>query len=273
MTRLALLIWVRGGAALLASVFLIGACAPPDSPISVNSSVQFAADTAAASLAGGLLNAYETRQPTGRFSLAHGSRVSVLSALAAGEIDAALLWFPVEDHRIFQTPVGYDLLAIIGSPEVGPLPLSVGDVQAIFSGHVTAWSVLGGPDQPIHVIGPELGDSTWLAFETLAFHGYAMTSSARHLPDGRNVQDLVSVTPGAIGCIAYSEMDGSVRPMLIEGVSPTRESARNRQYPFITSVVFASLEEPDGDLRAFLEWILSPRGQNAVGRYMLGLND
>jgi phosphate transport system substrate-binding protein len=49
---------------------------------------------------------------------------------------------------------------------------------------------------------------------------------------------------------------------------PTPDNVHTRAYPFANEVVFASIEEPEGPLKDFLSWIMTPAGQVVVRRYL-----
>jgi phosphate transport system substrate-binding protein len=50
------------------------------------------------------------------------------------------------------------------------------------------------------------------------------------------------------------------------GVEPSAEAARHGTYPISRKLYFYTAGEPDGELNAFVQWVLSPAGQTIVER-------
>jgi phosphate transport system substrate-binding protein len=270
--------WRAAGPVLLLAALITAGCGQP---IPINGDaypLRLAADTATAPLAESLLNAYETRQPHAILTLAHGNRDTALAALASGEVDAALLLHPPDGRELFSTPVGFEMLVIVAHPGVTVDDLARGDLRAIFSGQVRNWSALDGPDVGVQVVSRERGSSMRLAFEALIMEQAPLTPSARLAVDEGHVLELVGATPGAVGYVAHNALDErslslSVLALGVEAAFPTLSAARDKAYRLVTPVVFVSLEEPEDNVRAFLEWVLDDEGQAVVRRHVLGLSD
>lgn len=262
------------GKACLALALLLTACRNGSAaPGPLTPSLRIAADASVMPLAEGLLNAYETRFSGAQLSMAPTGRQTALSALEAGEVDAALVLHPLEGSNLFHTPIARELLVIVVHPDVTLEALSRNEVRAVFSGRAATWDELGGPSIPIEVITRERGSSTRLAFDSLVMEGQSMTPSARLGVGDGHVLELVGATPGAIGYMPSSLIDSRVRQLAYDGMRPTLEAAQDGTYPLVTQVELAALSEPRGSTRAFLDWVLSDEGQDVVRRYMLGLNE
>lgn len=252
---------------------LLGACGRREAARPVTPSLRIAADTSVATLAEGLLNAYEEQHPAVLLSMAPTGRNTALRALQSGEVDAALLLYPPSERSFFHTPIAREMLAIVAQPEVTINGLSRDDVRAIFSGQKVTWEELGSAPLPIEVITREWDSSTRLAFDALVMEGQPLTSSARLGFSDEHVLDLVAGVPGAIGYVPHSVLDGRVKVLAYEGALPTSQAADTFAYPLVTTVEFVTQDEPQGATRVLLDWMLSDEGQEVVRRYMLGLND
>jgi phosphate transport system substrate-binding protein len=257
----------------LVAALLAAGCGRSAAPDTGAVSIRVAADTATAPLAESLLNAYEVHQPHVVLSLARGNRDTVLGALSSGEADAAVLLYPPDTQEVFHTPIGYEQLVIVVHPEVGVDDVTRGDLRAIFSGRVTNWAALGGPDAAIQVIARERGSSTRLAFESMVMEQETLMPSARLAFDEDHMLALVGATYGSIGYVAHGSLDDRVKVLGFEGILPAQQSDRRGAYSLVTPVVFVALEKPHGELYALLEWLLSADGQAVVKRHVLGLKE
>jgi len=75
---------------------------------------------------------------------------------------------------------------------------------------------------------------------------------------------MVGSEPLAVGYISTARLDGRVRPLAIEGIPPTAETLAANLYPLTRVVYVVTLGEPQGAVRGFVEWVLSPQGQDGV---------
>jgi phosphate transport system substrate-binding protein len=258
--------------ALLAPA-LLGACEQTATLAPVTPSMRIGADSVSAPLAESLLNVYESQLAGSLLTLETSSREVILGQLASDDLDAAILFHPVDEQGLFDTPVGYAPLVIVVPTNIGVNNLSRDNLRAIFGGRTGSWSEVGGPDIPIQVIAEARGASERLAFDTLVMGEYPVTSAARLAMDGGAAISLVSSIPGAIAYGVAGTQPESTSALSIDGISATLEEAQNRRYSLVSAVVFVSQQEPEGQLRTFLDWILSDVGQEVVRRHMVGLGD
>jgi len=259
---------------LCAGVLLLSLCGCGGEEESGASSptLTIAADRSASPLAEGLLNAYEDTQNT-TMLLEPGPRDAALSAVLDSRADAAILWYPPDDQALFYTPIGRDLLAIVVHPDSGIDGLTASELRTVFSGRMITWADFGQPQLAVQVVSREAGSSSRLAFEEWGLGGVSMSPSARLGVSDRLVIEYVSETPGSIGYIPLSQLDERVVPITVDGIPPTLAEGRRRAYPLTVPVVFVARQEPQGQLRRFLNWIIDDEGQQVVRRMMLGFDE
>jgi phosphate transport system substrate-binding protein len=261
-------------ASAVTALGLLAACQQQGAaPVPATPSMRIGADSVSAPLAESLLNVYETQLAGSLLALETSSREAILAGVSSGELDAALLFHPLGEQALFGTPVGYVPLVIVIPSTIEVTALTSEELRMIFSGHTVSWSEVGGPNLPIQVISAAQGTSERLAFDSLVMRAYPVTSAARLATDGASAIGLVSSVHGAIAYGALGALPDHTRAVNIEGIPATLEETQNRRYSLVSAVVFASKQEPDGTLRAFLDWVLSDAGQEVVRRHMVGLSD
>lgn len=263
-------VWLAG--ALVAGT-LLGGCQQTSTRAPATPSMRMGADSASAPLVESLLNVYEALLTGGLLTLETSSREAILAEVASGELDAAILFHPLDGQELFDTPVSYAPLTIIVPSNIQVGSLTRDDLRSIFAGQIASWSEVGGPDLPIQVISATKGSSERLAFNSLVMGSYPITSAARLVMDGEAAVDLVRTTPGAIGYGVSGVLPGQVITLNVDGVPATLEEVQSRRYSLVSAVVFVSEKEPEDQLRSFLDWILSDAGQEVVRRHMVGLSD
>jgi phosphate transport system substrate-binding protein len=91
----------------------------------------------------------------------------------------------------------------------------------IFTGKITNWKQVGGPNQAITVIGRTAGSGTRVNFDKYGLNGGIEVNGPTQDASGSVVQ-LVGQTPGAISYVAFSyTKKPGVKALDIDGVKPT----------------------------------------------------
>jgi len=138
----------------------------------------------------------------------------------------------------------------------------------IFSGKVNNWKSVGGPDQKITLYGRENSSGTYVFFkDNVVKADYA--SSCQTLPGTAAIVNAVKKDKFSIGYggAAYAE---GVKHCKIKkddkspAYLPTAENVKNNTYPISRYLYLYLKSRPTGDIKAFIDWILSPEGQKVV---------
>jgi phosphate transport system substrate-binding protein len=247
-------------------------CHTQPSDSSNQSHFKLLADTAVGGLSEALVNAFEAGAPDQVVQLQQASRTDILKALNTGGADAALIMYPPKDGRTFSTPIGFDTIGFITSPDVTVDNLKQEDIQSILSGRATRWTDFGGPDITIQVFVTPSGSSERLVIESSLMRGQPIGSSARVFADVRSLIQKVATTPGAIGLAAANELKSDSKSIAIDGIRPPGRGSSTNAYLLTTTVEFASNQLPHGQAQTFLTWVLGRAGQEVVRQFMIGSN-
>jgi len=73
---------------------------------------------------------------------------------------------------------------------------------------------------------------------------------------------MVAEDPRAIGYVTFSQLTPLVHAVSLDGVLPTEASIRTARYRLQRPFLFLTRGAPAGAAAAFLEFVLSPRGQS-----------
>jgi len=85
------------------------------------------------------------------------------------------------------------------------------------------------------------------------------------MPGSQAVIDYVATHPAAIGYVSMGYLSPKVKALPIEGLTPTPETVQSGQYHLTRPLVVVTSRQPAGEVRAFLDFALSPAGQAVVG--------
>lgn len=173
---------------------------------------------------------------------------------------------PDEEQQLTAVEIARDALAIIVHPSNPLTNLSSEQVRAIFTGSVRNWQQFNGQNAPIVVVTREAGSGTYGAFEELVMQQALPASSALRQGSNGAVREIVAEDPYAIGYISLGIVDQSVKAIAIDGVKAARETVGSGQYKLVRPFLFVHRKNtPLSPLaQTFLQYVLSPQGQNAL---------
>ncbi|NLV51414.1 MAG: phosphate ABC transporter substrate-binding protein [Clostridiales bacterium] len=156
--------------------------------------------------------------------------------------------------------------------------LTTEQIQGIYSGKITNWSEVGGNNVDIIPFqrNEEAGSQT--AMKNLVMGDIPMMEAPAEYVSGA-MGDLVEVvasyndTAAAIGYTVYyyahdMKMADGLKMIAVDGVQPSAETIRTREYPFINDsyVVIAAGLPDDAPAKILYDWIMSTEGQKLVAR-------
>jgi phosphate transport system substrate-binding protein len=203
-----------------------------------------------------------------------GSSVGVTSA-GEGTVDIGMASRAVKASEFEQftdlqvVPIALDGIAIVTNPNIDLPSLSIEQVRDIFAGEITNFSEVGGPNAPITVVSREEGSGTRAAFEELVMeHGEKKLISENALLQQSNgqVRTVVATTPNTIAYLSFGFLDESTALVAIDGVEPTVDNVKNNSYPIARPLNMLTKGDPNELAQAFLNFILSPAGQEIVAK-------
>jgi phosphate transport system substrate-binding protein len=162
------------------------------------------------------------------------------------------------------TPIAADGIAVVVNPSNSIDALSMEQVEGIFTGQITNWSEVGGPDEEIVVVIREDGSGTRATFEEIVHDDIDSSSEALQKPSNGAAKTTVSQTPYSIGYIGLGYLDSSVQAIQVDGVLPSEASVADGSYPISRLLYMITNGEPEGLAKAFIDYVLSDEGQELV---------
>lgn len=179
---------------------------------------------------------------------------------------------------VVENTVGYDGIAVYVHKDNPMESISMSQLASMFGegGSVEKWSQIGvdmakigGSDEIVRV-SRQNSSGTYLYFREHVLKKEDFKAGSRDMSGSKDVVELVARTKSAIG---YSGMGYATRDVKMlhikaddnsEAISPTIENVMARSYPLARSLHMYTLGEPEGAVKAYIDWILSPAGQKIV---------
>jgi len=160
--------------------------------------------------------------------------------------------------------IARDGLAIIVHPSSPVRGATIAQVKQIFSGDLTNWKFLGGPDKEITVVTREEGSGTRGAFQDLVMGKTRIFRGAITEDSNGTVREIVAHDPHSIGFISLGLVNEQVRALALDGVAGNEANIRNGAYKLVRPFLFLTRGEPSAAAKAFIDFVLSDEGQALV---------
>ena len=159
--------------------------------------------------------------------------------------------------------IAKDALSIYVNPKNDVKDLTQSELKKIFTGEITNWNALGDKNSAIIPIIRNPNSGTYLYFKEHVLEGEEYTDNAKVESTTKEIVKSVEENEDAIG---YGGMGykGNVIHAKINGVEPTENNVRNDAYSIIRYLHFFTSKTPGGEVKKFIDWVLSPAGQSIV---------
>jgi phosphate transport system substrate-binding protein len=164
--------------------------------------------------------------------------------------------------------VAKDSVSVVINPDnplAETLDLTVEQVHDIFTGSISNWNELGGPDHKINIYTREEGSGTrgtFMDFTDIDEGEFAADASVQQ---GNSA--MRASTAGdqyGIAYISLGYVDSTVAPAKIGGVEGTVENVLAGSYPFQRILWMFTNGKPSELEQAYLDYVMSPLGQRIV---------
>jgi len=162
--------------------------------------------------------------------------------------------------------VGLDGISLAVSEKIyqaGVKSLSREQIRKIYSGVVTNWKQVGGPDEDIYVISREEGSGTRDDFnEAVLGNRTAETPGVDTVANsGAEVKTAISGSDEAIGYLGFNYLGGGVRAVAFDGIPPSYENIKLDIYELKRQLYFYTFGDPTPGARAFIDFVQGQEGQ------------
>ncbi|MGF9909783.1 phosphate ABC transporter substrate-binding protein PstS family protein [Brevibacillus porteri] len=159
------------------------------------------------------------------------------------------------DHKV--AVVG---MAAAVSPQVKVDNLTKQQLIDIFTGKITNWKDVGGEDMKITLVNRPKSSGTRATFSKFALDGKEEAEGITEDSSG-TVRKIIAETPGAIGYLALSYFNDTVKALKLDGVEANAENITTNKYPVWAYEHMYTKGEATGDAKAFLDFILTDEVQ------------
>lgn len=164
-------------------------------------------------------------------------------------------------------PVAWDALAVLVHPSNPVHRISSEQLRKIYTGKLTNWKTLGGPDRPIEV---------FVRHGKISGVGYALRQylfndsnqpfySTQLFRSSGPLEKAVEKAPYAIGVSGVSSArKRNVQIIGLDDITPTPENIKAGQYELYRPLYIVTQQQPTGRVKEFIKFASSKKGRQIL---------
>ncbi len=223
---------------------------------------------------------YMKKKPETVIQVTGGGSGTGISALINGTTDicqSSRAMKPPEKEKLrdrynnpgTEIPVARDGLAVYVNSTSALTELSMDQLKGIFTGKITNWKDVGGPDAKIIPYSRENSSGTYVFFKEHVLGGADFTPRAQTMPGTAAVVNAVSKEKFGIGYGGAAYAKG-IKILKVKkdaasaSILPDKTTVMNGTYALARPLFFYLCASAAGDIKGFIDWVLSPEGQAIV---------
>lgn len=224
--------------------------------------------------------AYMAAHPDVSIQVTGGGSGTGISALINGTTDICNSSRPMKAAEREKLKQRYNSLGVevksakdglaVYLPEASPVSeLTLEQVKDIYTGKIKNWKDVGGPDAGIILYGRENNSGTYVYFRDNVLLGKDFAPNMQSMPGTAAVVNAVSKDPKSIGFggaayakgIKFAKIKKDAKT---PGYEPTPENIKSGAYPVTRFLYLYLSSRPTGEIKKFVDWVLSDDGQGVV---------
>lgn len=253
---------------------------------SQTSSIQIKGSDTMVNLGQAWAEVFSKNNPKVNVAVTGGGSGTGIAALIAGTADIAECSRTMKEKEIDKakangiTPIEFtvalDGLAVVVHPDNPLSKLTIDELSDIFTGRITNWKQLGGKDLPIVILSREVNSGTHVYFKERVLRKgnekgpEEFSPAALLMPSSQAIADEVSQNPNAIGYYGMGYISPAQKVIAVAKdknspyIEPTVENVKSDKYPISRPLLMYTKGKPEGAVKGFIDFALSPEGQEIV---------
>ncbi|MCB9775452.1 MAG: phosphate ABC transporter substrate-binding protein [Nitrospiraceae bacterium] len=215
---------------------------------------------------------FETRHPGIRIDVQTGGSSRGIADVINGvaDIGMASRALKSQEQHLHGSVIAQDGITIILHRSNPVQELTDDQIRAIYTGGITHWNQVGGPDAPITVVNKAEGRSTLELF--LTYFQASNRDIHAHVVIGDNEQGIKTVAgnPHAIGYVSigtaqYDATHGiPIRLLPLQHIPATIETVREGTFPLSRPLTLVTKSPPAGLIKDFIDFARSSEANDLI---------
>ncbi|MBU0671875.1 MAG: phosphate ABC transporter substrate-binding protein [Candidatus Margulisbacteria bacterium] len=176
----------------------------------------------------------------------------------------------------YETIVGNDGIVVVVAPENPVNKLTIQQLSDIFTGKITNWQAVGGPDKEIVALSRDRNSGTHVFFlEHVVKLGKKgnnneFAKGVLMMPSNQAIVEEVSGNSAAIGYIGLGYLNDRLKAVAVGKtvagpyITPSIKTVGNKTYSVSRPLYMYTNGVPSGEVKTFIDFVLSDEGQKVV---------
>jgi phosphate transport system substrate-binding protein len=172
--------------------------------------------------------------------------------------------------------VANDGITLVVNPSNPVGKLTIQQLSDIFTGKIKNWQEIGGKDGKIVALSRERNSGTHVFFLEHVVklaqkkNPNEFAPAVLMMPSSQSIIEEVKANASAIGYVGLGYLTAQEKALAIAKnagsayVLPSVRTVTSNQYPISRSLLFYTKGEPSGEVKSFVDYVLSPEGQKIV---------
>jgi phosphate transport system substrate-binding protein len=171
-----------------------------------------------------------------------------------------------QEKGIYPVPhrVAIDAIVPIVHPSNRVNNLTIDQLSLIYQGKIGNWKEVGGSDKRIVVVSRDTSSGTYEVWEEKVLHKAKVTPKAQLQASNGAVVQAVAKNSYAVGYIGFGYLSKDVKAVNVGGVVASAATALSGQYPIARPLFMFTDGWPMGVVSDFINFVVSPQGQELV---------
>lgn len=215
---------------------------------------------------------FETRHPGVRVDVQTGGSSRGIADVINGvaDIGMASRGLKSQEQHLHGSIIAHDGITLIVHTANPVQELSDAQIRSIYTGNISNWHQVGGPDAPITVVNKAEGRSTLELF--LDYFQVSNRDIHAHVVIGDNEQGIKTVAgnPHAIGYVSIGTAqydathDIPIRLLPLQHIPATIETVREGLFPLSRPLTLVTKSLPTGLIKTFIEFAQSSQTNDLI---------
>src|SRR5208337_1481490 len=230
-------------------------------------------------IAQAVADAYMQAHPEANIQVSGGGSGVGIQAIINQKVDIGMSSAAVsaaqkaQDSNMNIITIAHDGIAIIVNPANTISTIDLAQVKQIYSGNITSWSslnaVVPNSNNQIVLVGRDSSSGTRTYFDQTVMTGVNDSLSMHEDNSNGAVLQEVAQTPNAIGYISIGYLDNTVKALPIQTtnghvIAPNVATVKDLTYPIHRDLYMITNGKPTGLAADYINFLLSPAGQQIV---------
>lgn len=178
-------------------------------------------------------------------------------------------------QNLIGTAIGYDAIAVFVNKKNPVNNLTKEQIKGIFTGKIKNWKEVGGKDAPIRVNTEIAGEkrATMLAFQEMAMDKAPYGTGFKEIDFPRDQivevakdeNGICSVSFGLLAAVS-ADLRDKVKAFNVGGIDPSDKNIQSGAYPISRPLLLVTNGLPKGNVKKFIDFMLSKEGQDIVNK-------